>query len=179
MNTGRGNSSQGTEIDAVGRFAARTFDFQPREAAVDRLINSWRRLDGFSVAPHSFIPALAVEVIGSLDQGVTLGAHLPRLRGENASHRSGFGQLLAESFAVATRQWRGVILRGHITLDCNSSRLPRIEGRPAAVVVAVSGALLAACIQQAAADVLPDGVCPKESHSIDGLYFDNSIAAAA
>ena len=51
--------------------------------------------------------------------------------------------------------------------------------RPTAVVVPAPGTLLAAIIQQASPDILPDGVLTVESHGVGGLDFHDPITATA
>src|ERR1700678_2112789 len=68
----RGHVRQCAEIDIARCLAARALDFQPGEAAVDGLIDCRARIDGTAVAPHTFVPRLAGEVVGFPDQPVAL-----------------------------------------------------------------------------------------------------------
>jgi hypothetical protein len=63
---------------------------------------------------YPFVPAFA-EKVGLLDQRFALGPHLRRLVGKNANHRARFPEILAQGLAVATRQGRRMMLRGHRT----------------------------------------------------------------
>jgi hypothetical protein len=56
-------SPQRAEVNFAFRPAPRAFDFQPREAAVDRRFDGGRRIDRSAVNPHFFVPALAGEVV--------------------------------------------------------------------------------------------------------------------
>lgn len=94
MNAGCRKPPQSAEIDAVQRLAAEALDFEPRKAAVDRLIDRGRRVHWFAVAPHPLIPALAGEIIRFLNKRLTLAAQLISLSRQNAGHSPRLSELL-------------------------------------------------------------------------------------
>jgi hypothetical protein len=51
------------EVDVTRRLAPCAADFQPREAAVDGLVDRRRRIDRLAVAPHPLIPTFAEQPI--------------------------------------------------------------------------------------------------------------------
>jgi hypothetical protein len=81
------------------RLAPGALDLQPWKAAIDGLVDGGRRIDRLAVAPHSFVPALAKQLVGLLDHRFALSPHLRGLRGQDAGHRT----FLVQSLAVAAR----------------------------------------------------------------------------
>jgi hypothetical protein len=70
-------------------------------------------MDEFAVAPHALIPALAIEIVGLLDQHLAFGLQSGGLSCQYAGHGSGLHNLLMQSFAATTRQRRWMIFKGH------------------------------------------------------------------
>src|ERR1700677_2747579 len=67
------------EIDVARRLAAGALDLQPREAAVDGLVDGRRWIDRFAIGPHSLIPAFAEQRVSLLQHRLGLGPHFGRL----------------------------------------------------------------------------------------------------
>jgi hypothetical protein len=113
MHKGCGRSPERRKVNVTLGLAARAFDFQPRIAAIDGLIDSGARIDGAAVAPHLLIPALTREVVGFPDQCLALTPFFLGALGENPRHGPRLGKLFLESFAVAAGQRHVVKLRSH------------------------------------------------------------------
>jgi len=109
----RRHMRQSAEIDIARRLAARALNLQPREAAVDGLIDCRRWIDGAAVAPHAFVPALTGEVVSFADQRLALAPLFRRPLSEDACHRPRLRKLFLEGFAVAAGQRGRVMFRSH------------------------------------------------------------------
>jgi hypothetical protein len=119
VHTCRRHVAQHAQIDVARGLAPRAFDFQPWEAAVDGLIYRRARIDGATVAPHPFIPALTGEVVRFPDQCFALAPLFCRPLSENLRHGSRFGKLLCQRLAVAAGQ------RGRMVFRCYAAHLLR------------------------------------------------------
>lgn len=65
---------KGGQIDIPACLAAGAFDLKPSVAAVDRLIDARRWVDGLTVRPHPFVPALAKQSVRLADKCVAFAA---------------------------------------------------------------------------------------------------------
>ncbi len=81
--------------------------------AVDRLVDSRRRVDRPAVGPHALVSSFHTELVRGSDESLPLLASLRRLRSEDRRHRACPAQLLAERLSVASGERRPVVLGSH------------------------------------------------------------------
>lgn len=113
----RSDAPERREIDITTRLAPTAFDLQPREAAIDRLIDGRRRINWPAVAPHLFIPALTGQIVGLADQRLANAPLFGRALGEDASHRPRLHKLFRECLAVTAGERCRVMLWSHGTSE--------------------------------------------------------------
>jgi hypothetical protein len=77
------------------------FDLQPREAAVERLVDRRRRVDRLAVGPHALVPASTGKLVCLPDQGFAAGAQVIRLPGKHQRHAACLRQFLFQGLADA------------------------------------------------------------------------------
>jgi hypothetical protein len=58
-----------------------------------------------------------------LDHRLALGSHLSRLGGQDVGHRACLAEFFRQSLAIAARQRRRVILRGHPDIQAQRDRI--------------------------------------------------------
>ena len=142
----------GGEVDVARRLAARAPDLQPREAAVDGLVDRRRRVDRLAVAhirsfqlSQSSLSACWIRV-----------SPLARISADCAARMLVIARALPssllQSLAVASGEGRGVMFRRHPDIQDSgngpAARRRLLERGPAPVLFVTAGPLLAGVVEQ-------------------------------
>jgi hypothetical protein len=102
MNECRWWMSKRRKVDIPSCLAARTLDLEPWKAAIQRLIDRWRRIDRFSIRPHAFIPTFAGQLVRLANERFAFCPKFHGPSGEHSRHCARFAEFLCQSFAIAS-----------------------------------------------------------------------------